>query len=199
MVERDLLDKLEIKKTGKNTYEVRDLETGEILGKDNPRLDLAIDEYEKIIKFNKANKKAVKKVQGKVDLSETHHLDWKKKSHFIKIYRTEIREYKKQVRLSENASAILFYLQDYIEYKTNKVLNSNGEGFSNSDIHELTGVSERSIGRSLKELEDKWFIKRLGRTNQREIYVNPYLYCAGNIVSKDTIKLFSGYSSNTQY
>ena len=200
MEERDLLDRLDIKKIGENTYEVRDLETGEILDKNDPRLDLVIDEYEKIIEINEANKKAVKKAQGKVDLSETHYTAWKKKSHFIKIYRTEMREYKRQVKLSPSSGLILLYLQDYIEYGTNKIAKANGVNLNNSDIERLTGLSTKTISSSLKELEEKLFIKRIGVGSAREIYFNPHLACPGNEVEIRTVDiLFKDYKAITSY
>lgn len=200
MEERKLLDCIEIKREGENTYEAYDLDTGEILNKNDPRLDLAIDEYEKLIETNKANKKAVKKVQGKIDLSENHHLDWKKKSYFIKTYRTEMREYKKQMKLSSNASLVLFHLQDYIEFGTNRVIRDKGLGFNNSEIAEITGVSVRSINTALKELEEKVFIIRKGNTHSREIYINPFLMCAGNVIEKDVVNQFKEvYTPLTSY
>ncbi len=200
MEERNLLDYIEIKKTGKNTYEAHDIETGEILDKNDTRLDLAIDEYEKLIKINKANKKAMKKVQGKIDLSETHYLNWKKKSNFIKIYRTEMREYKKQVKLSPSSGLLLLYLQDYIQYGTNKITNPNGLNLSNADIEGLTGLSTKTVSSSLKELDNKLFIKRVGIGSAREIYFNPYLACPGNEVRIETVDiLFKDYKPITSY
>lgn len=200
MEERNILDDLEIKRTGKNTYEAHDKETGEILDKNDPRLDLAIKEYEKLIEINKVNKKAVKKVQGKIDLSETHHLGWKKKSHFIKIYRTEMREYKKEVKLSPSSGLLLFYLQDYIQYSTNKITKPNGVNLSNADIENLTGLSTKTVSNSLKELDDKLFIKRVGIGSAREIYFNPYLACSGNEIEDRTIDiLFKDYKPLTAY
>lgn len=200
MREKDIcLDDIEVIRNLDNTYTVCHESTGEILDKTDERMDLAIKNQKKIDRLNKAKKKGIRKAQGKIDLSETHHLDWKKKSHFIKIYRTEMREYKKQVKLSPNASILLLYLQDYIEYGSNKVLNTNLENFSNSDISNLTGIGVRTIGNALKELEDMLFIKRLGNSHQREIFVNPYLYCSGNIVLKETAKLFDNYKPITPY
>ena len=199
MEERISLDELDVVKTGKNTYEVFDLTTGEILHSNDAKLDIAIDIQNKIDSNNKAKKKNIRKFQGKIDLSETHHLNWKKKSHFIKIYRTEMREYKKITRLSANSGLVLFYLQDYTEYGTNKVVKSKGGNFSNLDISHLTGLGIRVIGSSLKELEEKLFIKRIGSSHQREIYINPYLMCPGNEVEKTTAELFDNYKPITPY
>lgn len=201
MEERDIyLDDIEVIKNSDGTYTACDKYTGEILDKNDSRLDIAIENQKKVDSLNKAKKKGISKVQGKVDINETHHTDWKAKNYFIKIYRTEMREYKKRTKLSTNASIILFYLQDYIEFGTNKISKEKDIGFSNSDISELTGISIRSVGGALKELEDKAFIIRKGSTHNREIYMNPFLICAGNVIDKGIVEQFKKiYTPLTPY
>lgn len=110
-----------------------------------------------------------------------------------------MREYKKNVKLSPSAALLLFYLQDYIEYKTNRVANKKGKTFTNKELSKLIDISENPIIGALNELEEKFFIKRIGNRRAREIYFNPYLACAGNEISKDTLDMFKDYASITPY
>lgn len=201
MKERNVfLDDIEVFRQPDGTYIAVEKENGEILDKDDPRLDIAIENQKKIDELNKAKKKGIGKVQGKIDLSETHFTSWKKKSYFIKSYRTEMREYKKTIKLSANAGTVLFYLQDYIEFGSNKIVKEKGVGFSNLDISNLTGLSARAVGRSLKELEENSFIIRDGNTHDRIIYFNPFLMCAGNVVEIDVVERFKEiYNPLTPY
>lgn len=130
-----------------------------------------------------------------------YYYNWKNKSWFIKIYRTEMREYLKKAKLSSNAGLLLSHIQLYIEYGTNRIVNKDNKTFTNKELQKLTGLNKKNLNKALNELEKKLFIARKGKTKSREIYFNPYLICAGNEVEKDTIKLFklAGYKPITSY
>lgn len=194
MKERDIcLDDIDVIRNSDGTYMACDNDTGEILDSNNKILDTAISNQEKIERKNKAKKKGIRKLQGKEDLSETHHTDWKHKSHFIKIYRTEMREYLKAIKLSPNAGLLLLYIQPYIEFKSNKVCNKSGDSLTNDYLEDITGFTKKRLSSALKELEDNLFIVRVGKSQQRIIYFNPYLLCPGNVVSKEVANLFTNY------
>ncbi len=184
------LDDIEVRKIDKNTYEAYNLNTGEILDGTDTRISIAIENQKKKDQINKVKKKGLNKVQGKVDFSEIYSFNWKTKSHFIKLYRKDSREFKQNNKLSTNAGLILLYLQDYIEYGTNKVAKPNGESFTNKEIEELVSLSSNTVTNALKELEDKNYIKRMGNKRAREIYFNPILASAGNEIEKITLKMF---------
>ena len=181
-----------------STKSLIDMVTGEI---HNEQKD--IEGILKILKEDKEfNRDIEKQLRKDFDLPteiERNQHNWKNDSWFIKIYRTEMREYKKNVKLSPSAALLLFYLQDYIEYKTNRIANKKGKTFTNKDLSQLVDISENPIVGALNELEEKHFIKRVGKRRAREIYFNPYLACAGNEISKDTLDMFNGYVSITLY
>lgn len=190
------LDNIDIIKKSDNTYTIYEKSTGEIIDPNDARLDYIIKDGKKQNNLNKAKIKAINKSRGIIDITETHYINWKKQSNFIKVYRTEMREYKSKIKLSPSAGLLIFYLQDYIEYGTNKIIKSNGLNLSNSDIKKLTGLSTRTISSSLKELEDKLFIKRVGIGSARKIYFNPHLACSGNEIEKNTPDiLFKDYKN----
>jgi DNA-binding MarR family transcriptional regulator len=179
---------------------VYDKETGEII-KDKTIIELAVEKQEKQERYDKAKKKELKRVLGKVDKKETHYLKWKSgnKVQFIKIYRTELREYMKSIKLSPNAGLFLFCIETYIEHETNRIAKTDGTNFTNKELEDLTGLTVRIIKYTLDELEDKHFIKRIGQKQAREIYFNPHLCCAGTGVLLSTIELFSEYKPMTPY
>lgn len=130
---------------------------------------------------------------------ELYQQKWKEDSWFIKIYRTERRKSLKQAKLSVNASALLLHMEGYLEYKTNRVATKSGKKLSNKDLQNLVGLSPVTLKKALNELEEKLIIKRVGKSQEREIYINPYLMCAGNQVSKEVEKMFSEYDPLTPY
>lgn len=172
--------------------------TGEIIeNKDDVREIL--QDYSKTKAINNAKEKEIRRIAGLQEKKDYMWLDWKKNSHFIKVYRTELREYMKTVKLSPNAGLFLFYIQSYIEFQTNRIAKTNGESFTNKELEELTGLTTRIIKYTLDELEEKHFIKRKGNGKARELYFNPYLICAGNEVLKSTLDLFKDYKSITPF
>lgn len=197
MEERIILDDIAIKKVDKDKYEAINLKTGEILDKNNSVLEEAITNQQSIDKSNKIKQNAIRVIQEKEELSINHHVNWMKSKHFIKIYRTELREYLKIAELSPHAGLLLLHLQPYIEFKTNKIHIGQVDNISNEYLEKLTNLSKKKIVLSLKELEDKKFIARVGKSQQREIYFNPYLLCSGNVVLKSVAKLFDGYERIT--
>lgn len=186
----------------KKDNSVVDMTTGEII-EDNKVISKAIDGYEKQERRDKAKKKELKRKIGKVDKKETHDMNWKSgnKVQFIKIYRTEKREYLKLIELSPHAGLFLYCMETYIEMETNRIAKPDKGNFTNKELEELTGLSRDKLKDVLNELEEKLFIVRTGQRQSREIYYNPYLSCAGNEILLSTIKLFddAGYRAITPF
>lgn len=196
MEERNLLN--ERFKWDKKQKELIDTQTGEIYSTlDQIKEWLSKVDIEK--QLDNALIKDIKDTYGVKTALQLYQLQWKDDSWFIKIYRTEMREYKKHTKLSSSAGLVLFYLQEYIEYKTNRITNKNGAAFTNKELIKLVNISENTLLKALNELEEKKFIKRIGSKRAREIYFNPYLATSGNEVDKDTIKMFDDYTPITPY
>lgn len=180
----------------KERRELIDSHTGEIYT-DKDEVEKILDTLKQEKEYNKDFEKAVRNIWNIETELELFWLKWKSRSWFVKIYRTEMREYLKEVPLSPNAGLLLLNIQPYIEYETNRIAKPSGESFSNKELEELTGLSRNTVYKVLNELEEKKFIVRVGQRQSREIYFNPYLACAGNKVSKDTVKLFDTYKPIT--
>ena len=157
--------------------------------------------FEALLKDKEFNRDMERQLRQDFELPtelEEYQQNWKRDSWFIKVYRTEMRKHKQNTRLSASAGLLLTYLQDYIEYKTNRISHKD-KSFTNKELATLTGLSENPIVNSLNELEEKHFIKRVGIRRAREIYFNPYLACSGNEVSKSTLELFANYIKLSPY
>ena len=182
----------------RQTKELVDLHTGEI-HKDEDEIVLLLKGLKSDKEFNRSMEKAIRDTFGLKTELELYQLKWKSDSWFIKIYRTERREFLKAANLSVNATALLFHIEGYLEYKTNRVANKDGKRFTNKDLQKMVGISPSTLKNALNELEEKFIIKRVGESQQRQIYINPYLMCAGNEMSKDIEKLFTEYKPLTPY
>lgn len=178
--------------------ELINIETGEIYTKQEEIIEI-LEQLKKDKHFNRDMEKAVRNIWNLKTELELYQQKWKNDSWFIKIYRTERRKFLEYAKLSTNASALLFHLEGYLEFKTNRIATKNGKRFTNKDLQAMTGLSSVTLKHSLNELEDKLIIKRVGKSQSREIYINPYLMCAGNKMSKEIENLFKEYVPFTPY
>lgn len=183
----------------KATNTIIDMETGEIIDNNKGVAQKLIEDKKKEDKYRKAKAKALKEGAGIEDKKDTHKFNWKSDSNFIKHYRTEKREYMKQIDISLNALGILSYIENYIEMESNRMAKKTGDNFTNKELIDLFGVSSKTLKNLLNELEEKHFIKRVGNRQAREIYYNPYFMCSGNVMSFSTIDLFKDYKPITAY
>lgn len=193
--ERIEFDDVEIDKVGGVNY---NRQTGEIIDSKFDVIEILSEQKEKE-EVNKAKKKEMKKNVGLDSDVEAYRSNWKKDSNFIKLYRTEKREYMSSIKVSVGAYGVLAHLENYIEYKTNRIASPSGDRMTNNDIMNLANISDKTLKKTLNELEDKFFIRRVGNRQAREIYYNPYLMCSGNELNKKTLELFKDYSSITPY
>lgn len=183
----------------KSTNTIYDLETGEIIDNSKVNVEQLIEIKKKEDAIRKAKEKELKKSVGIEDKKDTHDFHFKEGSYFIKHYRTEKREYMKQIDISLNALGVLSYIENYIEMETNRVAKPNGDSFTNKELLELFKVSDRTLKNLLNELEEKHFIKRVGNRQAREIYYNPYFMCSGNVIAFSTKELFKDYRPITAH
>lgn len=178
--------------------ELIDMETGQIF-KDESEIKLLLENFKDDKEFNRHMEKAIRETWGLKTALELYQQKWKDDSWFIKIYRTEMREYKKVTQLTPSAGLLLFYIQDYIEYKTNRIVNKKHKTFTNKELAKLVDLSEKTVIKALNELEEKKFIKRIGKSRSRQIYFNPYLASAGNEMDKILLNMFDDYNPITAY
>ena len=177
---------------------VYDISTGEIYN-DIEDGKCLLEDSKLHNQYNKAKAKAMRKVYGITDRIEKYYTNWKKKMYFNKVYRVEFREYLDNIKLSPDSALLFLYFQTRLEEKTNKIINDKGKNFSNKEIIELVGLSNKRVKSALSEMEEKLLIKRIGSTHNRAMYMNPYLICTGNVIEIDTVNLFENYVKMSSY
>lgn len=193
--ERIEFDDIDVDKKSNTIYNKH---TGEIIDNKYDVVRILSKQKEKE-QIDKAKKREMKKNIGLDNNVDAYKNNWKKDSNFIKLYRTERREYMRVAQISISALGLLSHLENYIEYRTNRIAKPNGDRFTNRDMSILANTSDKTLKKMLNELEDKFFIKRVGERQAREIYYNPFLMCSGNELNETTIDLFSDYVNITPY
>lgn len=113
----------------------------------------------------------------------------KPKHTYGRVYRMDVREIMKNGELSINARAFLATFEPYICFPYNSIVVGY-KTLSVTEMAEFMGVGDKTMYKIFKELEDKEIIKRVKRNGQTIIYVNPFLYCGGIYVLKETYELF---------
>lgn len=109
---------------------------------------------------------------------------------YTKLYTVKIRDILERNKLSMGALSLFLCLQLYLERYTNKVVTSNNKTISNKEMKKIMKCSELVIIKSLTELESHNIIKRVGRSQAREIYLNPYLVTLGCEVQQYVYDMF---------
>ena len=85
---------------------------------------------------------------------------------------------------------LLFTCQNLKKYDNSLYLNSS-DYISNSDIAKQLSISESTLKRIMKSLNNKQLIKTIGRGRNRKIYINPIIAINGNGTRLKTLQLFS--------
>lgn len=185
---------------------ILDKKEKQIIDKESGEVHTSKEDILNIIENNKAKNREDKifekeliKLWNLQPNIEPYQKNWKEKSWFIKIYRTERREFFKQNKLSVNASALLLHIEGYTQYKTNRLAGKQGKDLSNKELQDISGLSPVQLKKALNELEDLHIIKRVGNRQARKIYINPYIISAGNEVLLSTKELFKEYKPLTPY
>lgn len=108
---------------------------------------------------------------------------------FNKVFRVALREVMQNQGLGKNARLAVGTLIGFITFPTNLIL-VDGQVPSNEDLEKLLDLSPVTLKKALNELEKHEVIKRVKEINQRLIYFNPFLVCAGGVVDVNTYSLF---------
>lgn len=94
-----------------------------------------------------------------------------------------------EIKLSLGARGFIATYSSCINFPKNCVVVNNKYPTIQDLISQL-GVNENKVYKILKELEEAEVIKRIKMGNQNCIYFNPFLYCGGGVVDKDTYNMF---------
>lgn len=181
-----------MQKTNKDT--VVDEETGEILNKRGARTKIQKEALENTKKSNEELRRLGLAPNLKLEIVKRAQREYQtvkiKENHeFNKVFRVDLREVMQNQGLGKNARLAVGTLIGFITFPTNLIL-VDGKAPSNEDLEKLLGLSPVTIKKTLNELEKHEVIKRVKEINQRLIYFNPFLVCAGGVVDVNTYSLF---------
>jgi hypothetical protein len=113
----------------------------------------------------------------------------KKNYTFNKIFRGDMKMLLKNNNLSIHALAFIGMFEHYICFTRNNLI-VDCENPTIEKLCKMLGIKRSKMFEILKELEDKYIIKRTKSGKDLIIYFNPFLFCSGGVVHKDTYDLF---------
>ena len=96
--------------------------------------------------------------------------------HFCKIYKSFDRCF---LDLEHSSCKLLLYLISKLKYGSTEV------SLTNNEMIEKTGITEYSLKKSLTNLDNLGIIKRIGNSQNRKIFINPFNISKGNIKIED--------------
>ena len=111
----------------------------------------------------------------------------KKDYSFRKVFVVDVREVIKE--LSKNAKVFIATFEPYIYFPHNTIVVDNKHP-TIPEMCEMLDLKKSAVYNVLKELENHGVIKKINLNGEIVIYFNPFLYCGGGVVHKDTYKLF---------
>lgn len=179
-------------KYGLYDSQIYDIETGQIVDKEEIKKALQQDVYDKFINNYQdtvdlgidLDLKLVKDKKG-----NTHQaVNVKEKFHFVKVFKVDVRDILQSCDISIFSRGFLYTSLAYLNFPTNTLI-IDGETPSNEVICEKFGLGKTKLYEVYKELEKADVIKRKKINGQPIIYFNPFLHSCG-LVDKDTYKLF---------
>lgn len=178
------------KKTSEN--QIVDKETGEIIDYDEivkAQQEHIVEEYNQIktncMILHKQPEIRIVKYQG----VKSPCVTIKKNYTFNKVFRGDMKMLLSNVKLSIYALGFIGMFENYINFTRNNLV-VDSQNPSIEKLCEMLNVKRSKMFQILKELEDNYIIKRAKNGKDLIIYFNPFLFCAGGLVHKDTYKLF---------
>lgn len=116
---------------------------------------------------------------------------------FNKEFRIELRDIMKSKVLSKNARCFLGTVTPFISFPTNSII-IDGINPNIEDLKHILSMGTNVTYSTLRELEDVGIIKRVNVNTNLIIYINPFLYCGGYCVERDTYEMFKDTGFNPE-
>lgn len=126
---------------------------------------------------------------------EENSIEWKPEDTYVKIYPKAMSEVAKKLNGSE--MLIVMKLMDYISYKSGLLKKANGYPITLKDIEKMTGLSNKTVVKSMINLVKKkvYFRGRTGiaENDPYQFYANPYIFFKGRFINQTLIDMFKDY------
>lgn len=109
-------------------------------------------------------------------------------------YKGNLPEVKKWMRdLTPGEKAVLFTVSPYVGYEDCCLKHENGDMLTFENIVELSGLSRGAVSATINTLIDKDILYRGKNAQERQYFVNPWLFCKGNRINRVLQTMFRNY------
>jgi hypothetical protein len=168
--------------------------TGEILSKEEVK---QYYQHKQIEEFNDSTQELLElgieqqnKMTKRQDREESPMATVKEKHQFNKMFNIELEHLVFQRFFDKNEMLVLGALTPFIHFPYNDVV-IRGKYYTFEELGELCFLSKNIIGKTLKSLQHKEVIYIVQAAKRPPVvYFNPFLYCGGGSVHRDTYDFF---------
>lgn len=105
------------------------------------------------------------------------------------VYKNRLEELG-NMKLNNNEKLVYYVLRDYAQYPTNCVVIKEHIPIM-TELEPIIGLTERTIRKCLKSLEEKRLVKLIQYGHRKSIYINPEYYATGKDLDIETLKIFN--------
>lgn len=95
--------------------------------------------------------------------------------------------------LSANEKVLLFSVVPYIGYEDCCLKHSNGVPLGTEDLVKISGMARSTMYETLSGLIKKDIIYRGKNANERQFFINPWLFAKGNRINRVLKTMFRNY------
>ena len=120
-------------------------------------------------------------------------ITWGKGLSFIKVFRDNYMKAANSLTTT-TAVAVASILSNYIAYRSNLLCRREERyPLNNTDIQEITGLSNKTVIKIMDELVQKKVFARANVGHSYQYYANPYIYVCGTRINKTLQAMFENY------
>ena len=148
-------------------------------------MKVIVDENGEIIDTLKDGDKIVR-----AHVVDTTYQTWKMES-FYKGHIAEIRKLMKELTTHERA--FLFSIATYVGYEDCCIKYDNGNCLNFDDLVSISGMSRSRASETINTLIKKDILYKGKNSQQRQYFVNPWIFCKGNRINKVLKTMFNNY------
>lgn len=162
---------------------------------------LATEENGDRIKYTKSSSiKSYRKIKETKSIEKQKEIDECKKQvwEYDRFFKGNIREIQLTMEdLDVYEKAFLYSIVPFVGYEDCCLKYSNGTELDMNAMVRISGISKRKMQDVIKGLIDKDILYRGKNSKTYQYFVNPWLFCKGNVINKVLKSMFKNYKIKT--
>jgi hypothetical protein len=162
--------------------------TGTIIFKDTGEIKTEMYEGDRLVRGSSVDAYRRKLIEQKKKVSDT--MEWNLEG-FMKMYTKEIQLWMND--LSSTEKVFLFSIGWCISYDDCHLQYANGIDIGSEDLVKITGLSRPVVYQTIASLIKKDILYKGRNSKNRQYFVNPWIFCKGNRISKVLKTMFKNY------